>query len=122
MGVLEIAVTALVVMGAITGGSAITGAVMGSRREIGALRGFSWGLFLPVVGVGRVWISDRLKQKSNNANVPSNSEVRRTATTAAKAQFAIDNPRKEMNLTPDKEDCKSFQQSAKQQRSKVRGI
>lgn len=122
MGVLEIAVAALVVMGAITGGSAITGAVIGSRREIGALRGFLWGLFLPVVGVGRVWINDRLKQKSNNANVPSNSKVRRTATTAAKAQFAIDNPRKEMNLTPAKEDCKSFQQSAKQQRSKVRGI
>ncbi len=122
MGVPEIAIAALVVMGAITGGSAITGVVLGSRREIGALRGFLWGLFLPVVGVGRVWISDRLTQKSNNANVPSNSEVRRTATTAAKAQFAIDNPRKEMNLTPDKEDCKSFQQSAKQQRSKVRGI
>lgn len=90
MGVLEIAVAALVVMGAITGGSAITGAVLGSRREIGALRGFLWGLFLPAVGVGRVWISDRLTQKSDNANMRT---ADRAAETAARRQFAIDNPR-----------------------------
>lgn len=38
MGILEIAVAALSVMGGTTVGSAITGAVMGSRREIGAFR------------------------------------------------------------------------------------
>lgn len=47
MGILEIAIAALSVMGGITVGSAITGAVMGSRREIGAFRGFLWGLCSP---------------------------------------------------------------------------
>ncbi len=65
MGILEIAVAALSVMGGTTVGSAITGAVMGSRREIGAFRGFLWGLLLPVVGIGRVWISDRIVRHDN---------------------------------------------------------
>lgn len=47
MGILEIAVAALSVMGVTTVGSAITGAVMGSRREIGAFRGFLWGCCSP---------------------------------------------------------------------------
>lgn len=119
MGVLEIAVAALVVMGAITGGSAITGAVLGSRREIGALRGFLWGLFLPVVGIGRVWISDRLTQKSDNANMRT---ADRTAETAARKQFAIDNLRKQRRIAADNGVRKSSNQSVKQQRSKDRRI
>ncbi len=119
MGVLEIAIAALVVMGAITGGSAITGAVLGGRREIGVLRGFLWGLFLPVVGVGRVWISDKLTKKSNNANMQI---ADRAAETAARQQFAIDNPRKQRRITDNKGVRKSPNQSVKQQQSKVRGI
>ena len=111
MGVLEIAVAALVVMGAITGGSAITGAVLGSR--------FLWGLFLPVVGIGRVWISDRLTQKSDNANMRT---ADRTAETAARKQFAIDNPRKQRRIAADNGVRKSSNQSVKQQRSKDRRI
>lgn len=122
MGVLEIAVAALVVMGAITGGSAITGAVLGGRREIGVLRGFLWGLFLPVVGVGRVWISDRLTQKSNNANVQTDSAIRQSAVTTARKQFAIDNPKKQKNITDKKGVRKSSNQNVKQQRSKGRRI
>lgn len=65
MGILEIAVAALSVMGGTTVGSAITGAIMGSRREIGAFRGFLWGLLLPVVGMralkkGFIFISLRI--------------------------------------------------------------
>lgn len=117
MGVLEIAVATLVVMGAITGGSAITGAVLGGRREIGVLRGFLWGLFLPVVGVGRVWISNRLTQKSGNANMRT---ADRAAETTARQQFAIDNPRKQRRIAYDKGVRKSSNQSVKQQRSKGR--
>ena len=122
MGVLEIAVAALVVMGAITGGSAITGAVLGSRREIGALRGFLWGLFLPVVGVGRVWISDKLTQKSNKANIQTNSAIRQSAVIAAKKQFSIDIPKKQRNITDNKDIRNSSNQSVKQQQYKGRGI
>lgn len=91
MGVLGVAIAALVTMASVTGASAITGAVMGSRREIGAVKGFLWGLFLPVVGVGRVWISDKLTHGDTRAAVPAEVTVRQAATDAAKEQFAKDN-------------------------------
>lgn len=92
MGVLGLAIAALAVMASVTGVSAITGAVMGSRREIGAVKGFLWGLFLPVIGVGRVWISDKLTSKDIRAAAPAVGAVRQAATDAAKEQFAKDNP------------------------------
>ncbi len=92
MGVLGVAIAALVTMASVTGASAITGAVMGSRREIGAVKGFLWGLFLPVAGVGRVWISDKLTHGDTRAAVPAEVAVRQAATDAAKEQFAKDNP------------------------------
>lgn len=47
MGILEIAVAALSVMGGTTVCSAITGAVMGSRREIGGVPGIPLGAVAP---------------------------------------------------------------------------
>ena len=76
MGVLGLAIAALAVMASVTGVSAITGAVMGSRREIGAVKGFLWGLFLPVVGVGRVWISDKLTPGDTRAAVVREGQPR----------------------------------------------
>lgn len=92
MGVLGLAIAALAVMASVTGVSAITGAVMGSRREIGAVKGFLWGLFLPVIGVGRVWISDKLTPKATRDHVPVEVTARHAASNAAKEQFAKDNP------------------------------
>ena len=86
------AITALALMASVTGASAVTGAVMGSRREIGAVKGFLWGLFLPVIGVGRVWISDKLTPGDTRAAVPAGVTVRQVATAVAKEQFAKDNP------------------------------
>ena len=94
MGILEIAVAALSVMGGTTVGSAITGAVMGSRREIGALRGFLCGLLLPVVGIGRVWISDRIVTHDNTERTRNNNGTSQIAADAARKQYERDNPRR----------------------------
>lgn len=94
MGILEIAVAALSVMGGTTVGSAITGAVMGSRREIGAFRGFLWGLLLPVVGIGRVWISDRIVRHDNTEHTRNNNGTSRIAAEAARKQYERDNPKR----------------------------
>lgn len=93
MGILEIAVAALSVMGGTTVGSAITGAVMGSRREIGAFRGFLWGLLLPVVGIGRVWISDRIVRHDNTERIRNNG-TSQIAAEAARKQYERDNPKR----------------------------
>ena len=94
MGILEIAVAALSVMGGTTVGSAITGAVMGSRREIGAFRGFLWGLLLPVVGIGRVWISDRIVRHDNTERTRNNNVASQIAADAARKQYERDNPKR----------------------------
>lgn len=94
MGILEIAVAALSVMGGTTVGSAITGAVMGSRREIGAFRGFLWGLLLPVVGIGRVWISDRIVRHDNTERTRNNNGTSQIAAEAARKQYERDNPKR----------------------------
>lgn len=93
MGILEIAVAALSVMGVTTVGSAITGAVMGSR-EIGAFRGFLWGLLLPVVGIGRVWISDRIVRHDNTERTRNNNGTSQIAAEAARKQYERDNPKR----------------------------
>lgn len=95
MGILEIAVAALSVMGGITVGSAIVGAAMGSSRKIGAFRGFLWGLFLPVVGVGRVWISDKIVKHNNTERTQSNNNVNKIAADAARKQYERDNPKRQ---------------------------
>lgn len=84
MGILEIAVAALSVMGGTTVGSTITGAVMGSRREIGSFRGFLWELLLPVVGIGRVWISDRIVVHDNIEHTRNNNGTSQIAAEAAR--------------------------------------
>ena len=94
MGILGIAVAALSVMGGTTVGSAITGAVMGSRREIGAFRGFLWGLLLPVVGIGRVWISDRIVRHDNTERTRNNNGTSQIAVEAARKQYERDNPKR----------------------------
>ena len=88
MGILEIAVAALSVMGGTTVGSAITGAVMGSRREIGAFRGFLWGLLLPVVG-----ISGRIVRHDNTERTLNNNGTSQIAAEAARKQYEMDNPK-----------------------------
>ena len=93
MGILEIAVAALSVLGGTTVGSAITGAVMGSRREIGAFRGFLWGLLLPVVGIGRVWISGRIVRHDNTERTLNNNGTSQIAAEAARKQYEMDNPK-----------------------------
>ena len=94
MGILEIAIAALSVMGGITVGSAITGAVMGSRREIGAFRGVLWGLLLPVVGIGRVWISDRIVRHDNTGRTRNNNGTSQIAAEAARKQYERDTPKR----------------------------
>ena len=78
MGILEIAVAALSVMGGTTVGSAITGAVMGSRREIGAVRGFLWGI-----------VRHDNTERTRNHNVAS-----QIAADAARKQYERDNPKR----------------------------
>lgn len=94
MGILEIAVAALSVMGGTTVGSAVVGAVMGSSRKIGAFRGFLWGLFLPVIGVGRAWISDKIVKHNNAERTQSNNNVNKIAADAARKQYERDNPKR----------------------------
>lgn len=98
MGILEIAIAALSVMGGTTVGSAITGAVMGSCRDIGAFRGFLWGLLLPVVGIGRVWISDRISDRivrhDNTERTRNSNGTSQIAADAARKQYERDNPRR----------------------------
>lgn len=94
MGILEIAVAALSVMGGTTVGSAITGAVMGSRRDIGAFRGFLWGLLLPVVGIGRVWISERIVSHDNIERTRNSNGTSQIAADAARKQYERDNPKR----------------------------
>lgn len=93
MGIAGIVTATFVVMGGITGGSAITGAVMGSHRKIGAVKGFFWGLMLPLLGIGRVIISDKLKAPSSPVQEKSDrTQNRGTAQEAARQQFSENHP------------------------------
>ena len=93
MGIAGIVTATFVVMGVITGGSAITGAVMGSHRKIGAVKGFFWGLMLPLLGIGRVIISDKLKAPSSPVQEKSDrTHNRGTAQEAARQQFSENHP------------------------------
>ena len=92
MGIAGIVTATFVVMGGITGGSAITGAVMGSHRKIGAVKGFFWGLMLPLLGIGRVIISDKLKAPSSPVQEKDRTQNRGTAQEAARQQFSENHP------------------------------
>lgn len=99
MGIAEIVVATLAVMGGITGGSAITGAVMGSHRKIGGVKGFFWGLMLPVIGIGRVVISDKLKAPASPAQEKSDrTQNRGMAQDAARQQFSEDHPQTQAEM------------------------
>ena len=103
MGIAEIVTATLAVMGGITGGSAIMGAVMGSHRKIGSVRGFFWGLMFPVLGIGRVIISDRLQtaEQAAEARKTGGSQMKESARRSAGERFAEANPNTETeNVVP----------------------
>ena len=103
MGIAEIVTATLAVMGGITGGSAIMGAVMGSHRKIGSVRGFFWGLMFPVLGIGRVIMSDRLQtvEPAAEARKTDGSQMKESARRSADKRFAEANPNTETeNIVP----------------------
>ena len=104
MGVLEIAVAAVILIAGTVGGSAVAGAVLGRDRVIGAGKGFGWGLLLPVIGLGRVLASpkkERMAEQKKEAPVSIErrqpEELKESAREAARERFRKDNPK---NGTP----------------------
>ena len=100
MGVLEIAVAAVILIAGTVGGSAVAGAVLGRGRDIGAGRGFGWGLLLPVIGLGRVLASpkkERTEEQRKEAPVSIEQrqpeDVKESAREAARGRFRKDNPK-----------------------------
>lgn len=105
MGVLEIAVASVILIAGAVGGSAVAGALLGRGRDIGAGRGFGWGLLLPVIGLGRVLASPKKEQASDQKKEASASkeqrqagDVRQSAGAAAIEQFKTDNPEREYSV------------------------
>lgn len=104
MGVLEIAVAAVILIAGTVGGSAVAGAVLGRDRGIGAGKGFGWGLLLPVIGLGRVLASpkkERMAEQKKEAPVSIERrqirDAKESAREAASERFRKDNPK---NGTP----------------------
>ena len=100
MGVLEIAVAAVFLIAGTVGGSAVAGALLGRDRDIGAGKGFGWGLLLPVIGLGRVLASpkkertaDRKKEAPDSIERRQSEDVKESARQAAREQFRKDNPK-----------------------------
>ena len=100
MGVLEIAVAAVILIAGTVGGSAVAGAVLGRGRDIGAGRGSGWGLLLPVIGLGRVLASpkkERTAEQRKEAPVSieqrQSEDVKESAWEAARERFRKDNPK-----------------------------
>lgn len=100
MGVLEIAVAAVILIAGTVGGSAVAGAVLGRDRGIGAGKGFGWGLLLPVIGLGRVLASPKKERTSEQKKEAPDSIERRqirdakeSAREAARERFRKDNPK-----------------------------
>ena len=100
MGVLEIAVAAVILIAGTVGGSAVAGAVLGRDRGIGAGKGFGWGLLLPVIGLGRVLASpkkERTEEQRKEAPVSIEQrqpeDVKESAREAARGRFRKDNPK-----------------------------
>lgn len=100
MGVLEIAVAAIFLIAGAVGGSAVAGALLGRHRDIGAGKGFGWGLLLPVIGLVRILASPKKEQSADHKKeAPVFIEQRRTeavkesARQAAREQFRKDCPK-----------------------------
>ena len=100
MGVLEIAVVAVILIAGTVGGSAVAGAVLGRDRGIGAGKGFGWGLLLPVIGLGRVLASPKKERTAEQRKDAPDSIERRqmrdakeSAREAARERFRKDNPK-----------------------------
>jgi hypothetical protein len=100
MGVLEIAVAAIILIAGTVGGSAVAGALLGRNRDIGAGKGFGWGLLLPVIGLGRVLASpkkertaDRKKEAPVSIEQRQPEDMKESAREAARERFRKDNPK-----------------------------
>ena len=101
MGVLEIAVAAIFLIAGTVGGSAVAGALLGRHRDLGAARGFGWGLLLPVIGLGRVLASPKKEQpvaaqnKDAHATIEQHQPegIKESARQAAREQFRKDCPK-----------------------------
>lgn len=100
MGVLEIAVAAIILIAGTVGGSAVVGALLGRSRDIGAGKGFGWGLLLPVIGLVRILASPKKGQTAERKIETSAARERRqpedmkeSAREAARERFRKDNPK-----------------------------
>ena len=125
MGVLEIAVAAVILIAGTVCGSAVAGALLGRDRDIGAGRGFGWGLLLPVIGLGRVLASpkkertaDRKKEAPDSKERRQPEEVKEQAREAARERFRKDNPKS--GTLSIKSDTEAVQESAQSQGRGVR--
>lgn len=111
MGVLEIAVAAVILIAGTVGGSAVAGAMLGRDRGIGAGKGFGWGLLLPVIGLGRVLASpkkERMAEQKKEAPVSIERrqirDAKESAREAASERFRKDNPKNgTLSIKPDTE-------------------
>ncbi len=100
MGVLEIAVAAIILIAGTVGGSAVVGALLGRSRDIGAGKGFGWGLLLPVIGLVRILASPKKGQTAERKIETSAAIERRqpedmkeSARESARERFRKDNPK-----------------------------
>ncbi len=125
MGVREIAVATVFLIAGAVGGSAVAGALLGRDRDIGAGKGFGWGLLLPVIGLGRVIASpkkERTAEQKKEAPVSIErrqpEEVKEQAREAARERFRKDNPKSENPGR--KPDIEAAQESVQSQSQCVR--
>ena len=124
MGVLEIAVAAIILIAGTVGGSAVAGAMLGRDRDIGAGKGFGWGLLLPVIGLGRVLVSpkkertaDRKKEAPDSIERRQPEDVKESAREAARERFRKDNPK--IWTLSIKSDTEAAQESVQSQGRKI---
>lgn len=86
----EIAAAALVLFASATAVSGVAGAVIGSRRKIGGVRGLLWGLLLPVLGLGRVLASEMLVRHDRSGDVSREQDIRIIAAREAESRVRFD--------------------------------
>lgn len=79
-------------MTGITMASSVAGALMGSRRRIGAAKGLLIGLFLPVIGVTIVATSRKTVLKKEKKTDENDRTISEEAHKNAGEQFNKDNP------------------------------
>ncbi len=132
MGVLEIAVAAVILIAGTVGGSAVAGALLGRGRDIGAGRGFGWGLLLPVIGLGRVLASPKKEQTADQKKEASASkehrrpdDVKESAREAARERFRKDCPKtattaRKTDTESDQENTRLRQDNAQSESPRVR--